>query len=167
MRGGINYTGVLSWWDICIFHVTEINLLNVLKLKCVCQEQGLSKSKRYTQTKFCPLDVYDYRFHMHARIPFRQLSLNVSNVVHQNEIHLIINSATDNTANASTLRIKGHAIRSLCVWHNPVYEYETSCSIAIQLCPKHHWVGGRATKGFGQDRIRTLVSMATDIPIGL
>ena len=27
---------------------------------------------------------------------------------------------------------------------------------------KHHWGGGKAALGFGQDRIRTLVSMATD-----
>ena len=120
-------------------------------------------AKRYTQTKFFPLDVYDCRFHMHARISFKRLS----NVVHQNGIHLIINSATDNTANTSTLRIKSHTISSVCVWHNPVYEYETSGPNAIQLYLKHHWVGGRAAKGFGQDRIRTLVSMATDIPIGL
>ena len=41
----------------------------------------------------------------------------------------------------------------------------TDCFLSLYL--KHHWVGGRAAKGFGQDRIRTLVSMATDIPIGL
>ena len=27
---------------------------------------------------------------------------------------------------------------------------------------KHHWVGGKASVGFDPDRIRTLVSMATD-----
>ena len=31
-----------------------------------------------------------------------------------------------------------------------------------QFYLKHHWGGGKAALGFGPDRIRTLVSMATD-----
>ena len=31
-----------------------------------------------------------------------------------------------------------------------------------QFYLKHHWVGGKDALGFGPDRIRTLVSMATD-----
>ena len=39
---------------------------------------------------------------------------------------------------------------------------ETSGSIVTKFYPKHHWVGGKDALGFGPDRIRTLVSMATD-----
>ena len=39
---------------------------------------------------------------------------------------------------------------------------ETSGSIVTKFYLKHHWVGGKDVKGFGLDRIRTLVSMATD-----
>ena len=39
---------------------------------------------------------------------------------------------------------------------------ETSRPIATTFYLKHHWVGGKAALGFGPDRIRTLVSMATD-----
>ena len=39
---------------------------------------------------------------------------------------------------------------------------ETSRSIAIKFYLKHHWGGGKASLGFDTDRIRTLVSMATD-----
>ena len=38
---------------------------------------------------------------------------------------------------------------------------ESSGPIAIKFYLKHHWVGGKAVFGFGPDRIRTLVSMAT------
>ena len=34
--------------------------------------------------------------------------------------------------------------------------------IATKFYLKHHWGGGKAAVGFWQDRIRTLVSMATD-----
>ena len=34
--------------------------------------------------------------------------------------------------------------------------------IAIKFYLKHHWGGGKASVGFDPDRIRTLVSMATD-----
>ena len=34
--------------------------------------------------------------------------------------------------------------------------------IATKFYLKHHWVGGKGALGFGPDRIRTLVSMATD-----
>ena len=39
---------------------------------------------------------------------------------------------------------------------------ETSWPIIIKFHQKHHWGGGLAAIGFGPDRIRTLVSMATD-----
>ena len=39
---------------------------------------------------------------------------------------------------------------------------ETSGQIATKFYLKHHWVGGKDALGFGPDRIRTLVSMATD-----
>ena len=39
---------------------------------------------------------------------------------------------------------------------------ETSRLIAIKFYLKHHWGGGKASLGFDPDRIRTLVSMATD-----
>ena len=38
----------------------------------------------------------------------------------------------------------------------------TSGPIATKFYLKHHWVGGKAALGFGPDRIRTLVSMATE-----
>ena len=37
-----------------------------------------------------------------------------------------------------------------------------SKQIATKFYLKHHWGGGKAALGFGPDRIRTLVSMATD-----
>ena len=39
---------------------------------------------------------------------------------------------------------------------------ETSRPIALKFNLKHHWGGGKASVGFDLDRIRTLVSMATD-----
>ena len=39
---------------------------------------------------------------------------------------------------------------------------ESRGSITTKFYLKHHWVGGKAALGFGPDRIRTLVSMATD-----
>ena len=39
---------------------------------------------------------------------------------------------------------------------------ETNRSIAIKFYLKHHLGGGKAALGFGPDRIRTLVSMATE-----
>ena len=39
---------------------------------------------------------------------------------------------------------------------------ETSCPIKIKFHMKHHWGGGLAALGVGPDRIKTLVSMATD-----
>ena len=38
----------------------------------------------------------------------------------------------------------------------------TSGPITNKFYLKHHWVGGKAALGFGPDRIRTLVSMATE-----
>ena len=39
---------------------------------------------------------------------------------------------------------------------------EISWMIVIKFHKKHHWGGGLTPLGFGPDRIRTLVSMATD-----
>ena len=39
---------------------------------------------------------------------------------------------------------------------------ETCGPIANKFYLKHHWVGGKDALGFGPERIRTLVSMATD-----
>ena len=39
---------------------------------------------------------------------------------------------------------------------------ETRWPIIIKFHLEHHWGGGLAALGFGPDRIRTLVSMATD-----
>ena len=39
---------------------------------------------------------------------------------------------------------------------------ETNGSITTKFYLKHHWGGGLAALGFGPDRIRTLVSMATE-----
>ena len=39
---------------------------------------------------------------------------------------------------------------------------ETSWPIIIKFHLEHHWGGGLTALGFGLDRIRTLVSMATD-----
>ena len=39
---------------------------------------------------------------------------------------------------------------------------EISWLIVIKFHQKHHWGGGLTALGFGPDRIRTLVSMATD-----
>ena len=38
----------------------------------------------------------------------------------------------------------------------------TSWPIGMKFYLKHHWGGGKGSVGFGPDRIRTLVSMATD-----
>ena len=38
----------------------------------------------------------------------------------------------------------------------------TSWPIGMKFYRKHHWGGGKASVGFDPDRIRTLVSMATD-----
>ena len=39
---------------------------------------------------------------------------------------------------------------------------QTSRLMEIKFHLEHHWGGGKAALGFGPDRIRTLVSMATD-----
>ena len=39
---------------------------------------------------------------------------------------------------------------------------KTNGSIATKFYPKNHWGGGLNARGFGPDRIRTLVSMATE-----
>ena len=44
---------------------------------------------------------------------------------------------------------------------------ETSCPIKIKFHLEHHLGGGLTALGFGQDPIRTLVSVAQIAPIGL
>ena len=39
---------------------------------------------------------------------------------------------------------------------------KTSCPIKTKFHLEHHWDGGLTALGFGQDQIRTVVSMATD-----
>ena len=52
---------------------------------------------------------------------------------------------------------------SVCVFtFSNINISETSWPIATKFYLKHHWVGGKDALGFGPDRIRTLVSMATD-----
>ena len=47
--------------------------------------------------------------------------------------------------------------------HFVLYQYFLDKSAKCnQILPKHHWVRGKAALGFGADRWRTLVSMATD-----
>ena len=41
---------------------------------------------------------------------------------------------------------------------------EASQPITFKFNLKHNWGSGKATVGFGADRFRTLVSMATDSP---
>ena len=76
----------------------------------------------YTETiKLRPLDVYVCQFLMYERISFKFLHYNLisfGNVMHLNEIHLMISRAADNSENTSTLKIKSHNINSLCVHHN-------------------------------------------------
>ena len=43
-----------------------------------------------------------------------------------------------------------------------IYISATSRPIVTKFYLNHHWGGGKAVLGFGSDRIRTLVSMATD-----
>ena len=75
----------------------------------------------YTQPiKLCPLDVYVCQFQMYVRISFKYSHYKLwsfSNVMHLNEIDLIISRVADNAANASTL--KSDNINRLCVRHNP------------------------------------------------
>ena len=59
--------------------------------------------------------------------------------------------------------------RRLCVCHSvclstlfKINISETSGPIATKFYLKHHWGGGKAALGFEQDRIGTLMSMATD-----
>ena len=42
-----------------------------------------------------------------------------------------------------------------------IHIFETNGPIATKFHLKHHWGGGKAALGFEQDRIGTLVSMAT------
>ena len=48
------------------------------------------------------------------------------------------------------------------ITHSDMNISETSWPIIIKFHLKHPWGGGLAAFGFGPDRIRTLVSMATD-----
>ena len=63
---------------------------------------------------------------MYERILFnfsRYQLWSFEKVLHQREIHLIVSRAADETANTSTLKIKSHNIKSLCVCHNPDFKY--------------------------------------------
>ena len=52
---------------------------------------------------------------------------------------------------------------SVCVFtHSNMGISETNGSIATKFYLNHHWVWGKAALGFGPDRIRTLVPMATE-----
>ena len=53
------------------------------------------------------------------------------------------------------------SICRLCV-SQCVHNFETSGPIATKFYMKHHWGGGKPALCFQQDRIGTLVSMATD-----
>ena len=46
--------------------------------------------------------------------------------------------------------------------HSKMNISQPSEPIAIKFYLKHHWGGRKAAWGFGPDRIRALVSMATD-----
>ena len=46
--------------------------------------------------------------------------------------------------------------------HTFIYISKTSRPNATEFYLKHHWGEGKAALGFGADRMRTLVSMATD-----
>ena len=46
--------------------------------------------------------------------------------------------------------------------HSNMIISATSWPIGMKFYLKHHWGGGKASVGFDPDRIRTLVSMATD-----
>ena len=83
--------------------------------------------------KLCPLDVYVCQFLIYERISFNFLHyklLSFINVMHINEIHLIVRRAADNSKNTSTLKIKSRNINSLCVHHNsePLKHIKTSLS---------------------------------------
>ena len=50
--------------------------------------------------------------------------------------------------------------------HSNLNISETSWPIVIKFHLDDHWGGELTAFSFGQDRIRTVVSMATDSPIG-
>ena len=83
----------------------------------VCLSSGI-----YTETiKLCPLDVDVCHLQMYERISFKLSHYqlwSLGNVLHLQEILLLINRAADKAANTSTLKIKSHTINSLRV-HNP------------------------------------------------
>ena len=55
---------------------------------------------------------------------------------------------------------RGKSVRPLTL--SNINISETSCPIKIKFHLEHHWGGELTALGFGQDRIRTLISMATD-----
>ena len=64
-------------------------------------------------------------------------------------------------------RLKGELIVYPCsgirrCHHHSPFSIMNSRPIAIKFYLKHHLGGGKAAWGFGADRFRTLVSMATD-----
>ena len=54
------------------------------------------------------------------------------------------------------------SVRALVCTFSNMNISETSRPIAIKFYLKHHWGWGKASVGFAPDRIRILVSMATD-----
>ena len=84
---------------------------------------GLCYMLYYTQTKkLCPLDVYVCQFQMYECISFKFSPYkfwSFRNDLHLRVIHLIISLAADKAVNTSTLQIKSHSIKRLCVSHNP------------------------------------------------
>ena len=94
----------------------------------------VKKKLTYTETiKLCPLDVYVCQFLMYEHISFNFLHyklISFRNVMQLNKIYLIASRAADNSENTSTLKIKSHNIKSLCVHHysEPFKHIKTSLS---------------------------------------
>ena len=61
----------------------------------------------------------------------------------------------------ASVRRSVHTFKHEYLW-SPISE--TSGPFAIKFYLKHHLGRGKAALGFGPDRIRTLVSMATALP---
>ena len=61
------------------------------------------------------------------------------------------------------LSVRAPVCTSVCVFTLlKINISETNLSIATIFYLRHHWGGGKAAFGFGPDRFRTLVSMATE-----
>ena len=60
----------------------------------------------------------------------------------------------------SLVRVQSASVRGSTLLNLNISE--TSRWIIIKFHLEHHWSGGLAASGYGSDKIRTLVSMATD-----